>query len=181
MHLADYRHIPLYRRDGSIRAHALVDVADAPAIECRRWHVGSNGYARRGQVEKGTGRIIAVLMHRVLMGLEEGDQRQVDHINRDKLDNRRSNLRLVTGAINAQNTPSRAGSSSRFRGVYWDSRRSKWRSQGSIDGVRTRLGTFDTEIEAACAVEAWRRSAMPYAEPDPELVAVMAMVGRLAA
>ena len=39
---------------------------------------------------------LGVSMHRQILGLKPGDRRRAEHINRDKLDNRRSNLKIVS-------------------------------------------------------------------------------------
>lgn len=64
----------------------------------------------------------------------------LDHINRDKSDNRIHNLRPVTSSENLHNQES--------RGYWFDSTRNKWASAIKINGVRKSLGRFDTEKEA---------------------------------
>lgn len=97
MREAPYYQVPLVRRDRSVRDWAVVDYEDALRVAVYRWHRNSNGYAAR---PAGQGRI--VLMHRQLLGLSPGDGVEVDHVNRDKLDNRRENLRAGTHAENAR-------------------------------------------------------------------------------
>ena len=82
----------------------------------------------------------------------------VDHINGDKLDNRRENLRLATRADNEANKKKRrtqAGGapSSKYKGVneIKDGRKKKWRAIVTVDKKHIRLGNFYTEIEAARA------------------------------
>lgn len=92
-------------------------------------------------------------MARQMLGLRYGDPRQADHVNHDGLDNRRSNLRIVSAAANKQNQPSRGGSS-RFVGVTWD-RRGCWRAQIQVNGVMRNLGRFDSQEDAARARDAF--------------------------
>jgi hypothetical protein len=101
-------------------------------------------------------------LHRLLMGLEFGDPRQVDHKNHNRLDNRRFNLEVVTQAQNQQNFPAMGGS--RFRGVSWDSRRGKWVVRGRLQGRPRRIGYFDLEEEAGRAAAEWRAINMPFSE-----------------
>jgi len=169
MQSADYVRIPLRRRDGTVVAHALVSPEDAHLAE-RRWHRDNRGYARRmgpdGKVEQ---------LHRVVLGLTHGDALEADHINGDKLDNRRSNLRVVTHRENLQNLRSRPGAASRFRGVQWRDDRRCWRARLG----RVSLGYFHDELEAALAVERYRVEHLPFANQDPELTKVLDLVRRV--
>src|SRR4051812_35355099 len=94
--------IPLCRRDGTIRAWAVVDDVDYDEVAAHRWHLSASGYAVRN-VRTAEGRFRTVAMARWLCRLDAGDGRHVDHRNRDRLDNRRCNLRVVTPAHNRAN------------------------------------------------------------------------------
>ena len=72
----------------------------------------------------------------------------VDHINRNKLDNRRSNLRIVSYGFNNRNKDKRVGASSKFKGVYLH-HSNKWQAYINIDGKRCSLGLFEKEEDAA--------------------------------
>lgn len=102
-------------------------------------------------------------MHRLLMGLAKGDPRTVDHINRDRLDNRRSNLRVVLSHENYQNVASRPGSTSAFRGVSWDKAKGKWRADVTLNGKNHYLGAFAVEELAAEVAASFRLAHMPFA------------------
>lgn len=76
----------------------------------------------------------------------------VDHINRDKADNRWCNLRLATRSQNSSNVdPARRRNTSGFIGVTFDKARDKWRAQIRIDGRKVNLGRFSDPVEAAKA------------------------------
>lgn len=77
---------------------------------------------------------------------------EIDHIDRDKTNNRISNLRLATHAQNKRNSPGRRKT---LKGAYRRSNGS-WRSQLRYDGALLELGTFKTEQEAH---EAYKRTA----------------------
>lgn len=146
--------IPLLAKDGSIRAHVIVDAADVAWATQWRWSLNKNGYAQRDQRRGGDRRVI--LMHRELLGLQTGDEIEGDHINRNRLDNRRSNLRAVSKIVNRQNLSSRTASSSRFRGVSWRSDMGKWVAQVSHGRTNHYLGCFENEIDAAEAARQGR-------------------------
>lgn len=168
---ADYCCLPLKGRQG-ISGYVLVDSEDRALLARKRWTLHS-GYAAHAYMDGDDLRVI--LMHRMILGLERGDERQGDHINRDTLDNRRSNLRIVTSAQNSQNKAAYRGGSSRFRGVHWDKDGNRWRAGGSISGRTISLGSFASEIAAARAAEEWRTNHMPFAMPDPELAKLRAV------
>ena len=92
--------IPLRARDGSVRAWVIVDAEDYDRLTAMgRWSMGA-GYAQR----RYEGRMLS--MHRAVVGLFARAERGVvvDHINRDKLDNRKANLRIVDLVANRQNS-----------------------------------------------------------------------------
>lgn len=68
----------------------------------------------------------------------------IDHINRNVLDNRSWNLRDVPSRVNQQNRGN-------FVGAYWNKEHRKWRAQARLDGIHTYLGSFDTKEEAQAA------------------------------
>lgn len=155
--------VQLLRRDRSVRGVALVDEQDRALVEGHKWFLLSTGYAAANIGRR------TVLLHRLIMGAEFGDRRIVDHINRCKLDNRRSNLRFVDNSTSMQNLPSCEGSSSRFRGVSYVRRDRLWKASAKC-GEFVFQRHFRTELEAALAAQAWRDEFMPFALPDEALV-----------
>lgn len=86
-------------------------------------------------------------LHRLITDAK--DELEVDHINRDKLDNRRENLRLCTRLQNNRNRSKFKNNKTGYKGVY--KKRSKYQSTIRIEGKTYYLGTFNT-IEEAHAV-----------------------------
>jgi len=118
-------------------------------LKARNWtaRVYSKNTVYAFRTDKSYGSTHAYL-HHVIAGKKH------DHINRNGLDNRRSNLRLATKSQNMANAVSRGGSS-RFKGVLWDKARSKWKAQGKHNYKIYMLGRFDIEEDAARAYDAW--------------------------
>lgn len=92
------------------------------------------------------------LAHRVIWALEKGYWAEtVDHIDRNRSNNRLYNLREVTRSQNSANTVSRKGSYSKYIGVCWDKERQKWHASVTKNGTKIHAGRFLTETEAAIA------------------------------
>jgi hypothetical protein len=153
--------IPLIDRHGRTVAHALVDDVDARLAECT-WRLHMGRYARRADGPR------RMFMHREVLGLSYGDAREVDHINHNGLDNRRSNLRLVSHSENGQNR--RARGASRYRGVSLDRRYGVWTAKVAPGGRTINLGLFDSEFDAACAAARWRVEHWTHSVEDPALL-----------
>lgn len=136
--------------------YVLVDRGDYGKLQRFRWHIDSKGYAVRNiRVD---GRQVKLGMHRQIIGLSYGDPQEVDHKNRNPLDNRRSNLFLSTRRQNANNT--RSHGRSRFKGVALN--HGKWRAYAYDNGKQINLGNFDTEEEAGEAATEYRNKHYDY-------------------
>ena len=147
---------PVVREDGSIEIPltqgqvAVVDADDYRFVRNHLWqaHITHSGvYAASRPYSK---RASQVLMHRVITAARGGD---VDHINHDPIDNRRSNLRVVTHQQNLCNAVKHARGWSVFKGVTWNARRNKWYASIQSNGERRHLGVFVNERDAAMAYD----------------------------
>jgi len=137
----DTREIPLTR--GLV---AIVDADDYEWLNQWKWCDG-HGYAVRTDENRKH-----VRMHRAILNASEGVQ--VDHINGNRRDNRRSNLRLCSHAENGRNRrKQRPQSRSIFKGVSFHKATSKWRSYLRVEWHLLHLGLFASEIEAAKAYD----------------------------
>lgn len=155
--------IPLYTVDGSVWAYAAVDAADAEWVNQWRWKMSKKRGAYAYRSANANGKAINIALHRALCGCEPGDGLFVDHIDRDRLNNRRGNLRVLPKGANSQNVSSHAGSSSVHRGVSWNKSRKRWHASIHVAGRVIALGDFHDESEAAAAARAARQRLMPYA------------------
>ena len=79
--------------------------------------------------------------------------KDVDHINQVKSDNRISNLRLATRRQNCFNKGKNKNNTSGYKGVYFDKRLSRWTAGIFIDGKRRHLGVFDDPKKASDAYQ----------------------------
>ena len=146
--------VPLYGKYARGQV-ALVDDKDYDRVMRHRWYAWEK--TRGGRVDgpyatatiRINGRGKQVLMHKLLTGWP-----MTDHRNGNGLDNRRRNLRPATTAQNNHNQKPRTGHSSRFKGVTWHKRASKWQAAIKVNGKNHYLGVYASEEDAAAAYAA---------------------------
>lgn len=144
--LTEYKEISLTQ--GKV---ALVDVEDYDYLNQWKWYAHKNKndmfYAIRKI--KRYGKRITIRMHREI--IKPPDNMFTDHINRDSLDNRRSNLRICTYSQNRMNSKKNKNNTSGYRGVDWHKIAKKWRACIRINKKNKFLGYFNTKEQAALA------------------------------
>jgi hypothetical protein len=128
-------------------AVTIVDEADYERLMKYKWRISEKGYAMRTQTDKG--KASGVTMHRMLLDPPKGFM--ADHINGDRLDNRRCNLRVVNALQNAQNRKKNQNSRSMYKGVSWKVSNGKWQARIRVEKQQYHIGLYDTELEAAYA------------------------------
>lgn len=131
---------------------ALVDDSDYVAVSEFKWRAQKGGrsfYAARS-LPRVLGKAPTLLLHQFLVPSSE----QVDHRDGNGLNNQRENLRPATAVQNAQSfRRKKAETTSRFRGVNWDSPRRKWAAFIRVNGKNLFLGRFGVEEQAARAYD----------------------------
>ena len=125
---------------------AKVDNEDFESLLQWKWTY-SGGYAYR--VKTINKKSKKIWLHRFIN--KTPDVLYTDHINGDRLDCRKQNLRNCTYAQNNKNVKTRKDNKSGYRGVYWEKGMKKWRSVISAEGEKVCLGFFNSAIDAAKA------------------------------
>lgn len=125
----------------------LVDDEDYKWLREWRWHTDNKGYVVR-RVRR-DGKKYVVYMHREIMKTPEG--MVTDHVNGNKVDNRRSNLRVCSDGQNKRNRDKSLGFDAPYKGAYWQKQIKRWYSRIQVNGRSIYLGTFSTPEEASTA------------------------------
>lgn len=125
--------------------YVLVDDDSCETLSGFRWYLGKTGYAFRSKhlgYINGKKRATTVMMHRIIANAR-GGKTLVDHINGNKLDNRKSNLRICTHLENNRNQRCLSkNNKSGYKGVSWNKRRGKWCAQIRFNGKVKFIGYF---------------------------------------
>ncbi len=128
---------------------AFVDDTDFEVLKNYKWYLSNSGsaqtYVQRKSYHIG---------HFILTDYgSKHTNFEVDHINRNPLDNRRCNLRLCTKTQNAQNRKKRSGCKSFFKGLFFNKKTDLWQTRITINKKRISLGYFKNELDAALAYD----------------------------
>ena len=137
----------------------LIDIADVGFVQSHKWSAGSDGHGyifiQSSVWSRGSQR--TVRLARFLLDAPSGAV--VDHEDRNPLNMRRSNLRLVSIAGNNQNTGPRRCNPVGIRGVTLHC--GSYRARVQLNGKLHNLGTFATPEDASLAVSSFRAEHMP--------------------
>ncbi len=125
---------------------ALIDDSDCLLVSSIKWQATRR---RKSFYAVGYSKSVGktIYMHRLIM--QPPDNLQVDHINHNSLDNRRCNLRVCTNAENHQNSNTKEGLTSKYRGVFRCNPGRQWGAKICHNNKRMYLGGFYSEKEAA--------------------------------
>jgi len=121
----------------------IVDDADFDFLNQWKWHYNVK-YAVGQTGDKGAKK--RVYLHTLL--LKKKPNQFIDHINGNRLDNRRTNLRLCSNRQNQQNRARPSNNTSGFKGVVWNKKSKKWQSGIKINSKQVHLGLFNDKFEA---------------------------------
>lgn len=124
---------------------AIVDDEDYDFLNQWKWHCLRAGYAARTDWNKGNRKMI--YMHRLVINAPKNSV--VDHVNRNKIDNRKQNLCICTHAENMHNCKLNRTSSSGYSGVSYNKLANKWEAYIKVNYKKIHLGLYNTSVEAA--------------------------------
>lgn len=119
----------------------ICDIQDIQLVENYTWHLNQNGYARSSE---------KLYFHRLIMNCPDGYI--IDHINRDKLDNRRCNLRICKKIDNSHNMNMFSTNTSGHTGVH-QTKSGKYESTIVANYQTIRLGLFENYDDACDAYD----------------------------
>lgn len=129
----------------------LLDIDDFYKFSTFKWFISTTGYAKRNlKVEKNKWK--GSFMHKEILPLKSN--LEVDHINGDRLDNRRDNLRGATRSQNNMNKFIKTSkNTSKYKGVCYDKNRGTYNSKLQYNHKTINLGRYKTEEDAAKAYD----------------------------
>ena len=125
-------------------AEFLFDVEDLALIEGRSWYQDKDGYLVSSYFFNGRRRFVR--FHRIVIQAKEGQF--VDHINKNRADNRKQNLRCCNRAENDRNRRPYSTNTSGVSGVYFDKQRGRWTASISYNKKRLFIGRFANKEDA---------------------------------
>jgi hypothetical protein len=138
--------VTLYVKDLPV----LISLSDIDLVKNRCWHISAGGYVSSYDgYDKNTGNRFKIAMHNLI--LSHPDSLEIDHINGNRLDNRRENLRVVTHIQNKQNLTKKSKSKYGYYGVSFDKDIKKWRASIYPENKHITIGYFESPEEAALA------------------------------
>jgi HNH endonuclease/AP2 domain len=131
-----------------------LDDEDQKRFGIYRWSLSGNGYLQRHHTKE-DGKHTKIRLHQEIMGFPKGVL--IDHINGNKLDNRRQNLRIVDDKGNSENQARSSKNTSGFRGVSWNKAAKKWQAYVHENRKMIHLGFYDDLNQAAEIAAEYRR------------------------
>jgi len=128
----------------------IVDAVDSWLLDAHRWYILRGKYVYRPA--RVNGERVSIYLHRLIAGAAKG--LDVDHADRNTLDNRRANLRVCRHAENLRNSKRPASNTSGVKGVYRRKSKSlQWVAEIKVDGRKYWLGAHETLETARLARE----------------------------
>jgi len=132
--------IELYNHKNEVVGYGIIDKEDYRKIKKYKWCLSPQGY-----VVTWDGKRLHRLINNTFYNYD------TDHIDNNKLNNRKENLRVCTKLENSRNVGLSSNNSSGFKGVWWENGNKKWRALINANGMAIHLGCFANKNDAARA------------------------------
>jgi len=129
-------------------ARAIIDIKDVEKIRCYKWHALKR---KHGICMATTINGNPECMPNIIMGFKSNNKHQIDHKDRNPLNNRKINLRICTHSQNQMNKNKGKNNTSGYKGVYWHKRNKKWAAHIRFNNKKYHIGYFNKKTEAAMA------------------------------
>ena len=136
----DYAEIIIYDKNCNEKCRALIDIEDVDKVKDYKWRYS-------GRYILTTVNSKPLRLHRLIMNCDDEDK-VVDHINLNVLDNRKSNLRICTQHENDMNHKVNSANKSGITGVCFSNKKNKWRAYIYFNKRNIELGYFDKKDDA---------------------------------
>ena len=138
----NYAKIILLNNNNIVVGKCIIDIEDIKKIKKYKWHYDC-GYCTTTIQEKN--KKYNMKIHRLIMGFPDSN---IDHINRNKLDNKKINLRCVGQSVNTYNNRMKSTNTSGVTGVVWVKRKNKWGANIGHQNKLYNLGHFTDKQDA---------------------------------
>lgn len=138
--------IPIRDKTGIIN-YTLVSEEDYLELNKLKWNLDKDGYAKSGKI-----RIHRYIMINILKNIIP-EKHVVDHIDNNKLNNRRNNLRILSASENSRNKKKKENCTSEYNGVCFNNE--KWQVSIRIKDIQRLRAYYLNEIHAAHQYNLW--------------------------
>lgn len=146
----DYAELLLYNQEHYEVARTIIDIEEIDKIKIHKWHLSNNGYVATHIDLK------IILLHRFILNVNNDDEvidydNVVDHIDKNRINNKKQNLRICKQIENTRNNTLAINNKSGITGVYFSNAEDRWIPVVYVKRKRIYLGTFVNKNDAIIA------------------------------
>lgn len=149
----DYAELISNDKYGNEVGRIQIDLEDVDKVKNYKWGISCGNYIK-GKINGKQ-----ILLHRFIMGVVDNKEVDVDHIDGNPFNNRKSNLRVCSHTENMRNQKQSKSNTSGRKGVYWRKDVNKWVAGITVDKKYIHIGYFKTKEEA---IEARKKAEAKY-------------------
>ena len=139
----DYFIIKLYKDKNNKKEHekyAIIDIEDYEKCKNLRWSKTANDYVINRKLD--------IRLHHFVLNFDKTKGIEIDHINRNRLDCRKNNLRICNRTLNNGNRIEQSNNTSGYKGVWYDKEKRKWVAEIHKNKKKFFLGRFNNIEDA---------------------------------